>query len=44
MSLFLCFSVVKFEELVGVCILVVINGKVENFDYFVIVSYEENGV
>ena len=38
------FSPVKLEESAGARISAAINGKVENFDYLVTASYEENGV
>ena len=38
------FSAVKLEESAGARISAAINGKVENFDYLVTASYEENGV
>ncbi|MCB4437520.1 TonB-dependent receptor [Alteromonas sp. McT4-15] len=38
------FSSVKLEESAGARISAAINGKVENFDYLVTASYEENGV
>ena len=44
MSLSSRFSAVKLEESAGARISAAINGKVENFDYLVTASYEENGV
>ena len=44
MSLSSRFSAVKLEESAGARISTAINGKVENFDYLVTASYEENGV